>query len=314
MQNVPADTTLFTIPRNVIITAETSDLAKKLPRVFDGPVTYDHEEPGPLDSWQCLILVLLYEHLQGAASRWKPYLDLLPHTFDTPLFWTKDELRELDGTCLTAEKVGKKEVDKAIRSVILPIVQQNPTVFYPEHAKRLKTDELTALAYRMGSTIMAYAFDIGTDKDESDSENGPNEDDGWVEDTDGQIMLGMVPMADMLNANAAFNVSSPCMLSRIAHKYRIKAFVNHEEKSLEITTLRRVLAAGQEVLNYYGPLPCSELLRRYGYVTSEHRRYDVVELPWSLVRQALASNFDMRAADLAKIVSRIPLATSLRQG
>ena len=45
----------------------------------------------------------------------------------------------------------------------------------------------------------------------------------------------------------------------------------------------RLIRAGEEVLNYYGPRPNSELLRQYGYVTQDHSRYDVVEVPWSLV-------------------------------
>jgi len=40
-------------------------------------------------------------------------------------------------------------------------------------------------------------------------------------------------------------------------------------------------------LNYYGPRPNAELLRQYGYVTLDHARYDVVELPWSLVESNL---------------------------
>ena len=35
---------------------------------------------------------------------------------------------------------------------------------------------------------------------------------------------------------------------------------------------------GEEVLNTYGALPRSDLLRRYGYVQSDYARYDVVEL------------------------------------
>ena len=35
---------------------------------------------------------------------------------------------------------------------------------------------------------------------------------------------------------------------------------------------------GEEVFNDYGPLPRSDLLRRYGYVTNRYRKWDVVEL------------------------------------
>jgi SET domain-containing protein 6 len=80
-----------------------------------------------------------------------------------------------------------------------------------------------------------------------------------------------------------------------------KAHVNHGE-SLEVTSLRSELRAGTEILNYYGPLPSSELLRRYGYVTPEHRRYDVVELPWKLVQSALAEHYKIDESKVPKLV------------
>jgi SET domain-containing protein 6 len=59
------------------------------------------------------------------------------------------------------------------------------------------------------------------------------------------------------------------------------------------------------VLNYYGPLPSSELLRRYGYLTPEHERYDVAELPWSLVQDALSAELGMSHADLVKVQEKL---------
>jgi hypothetical protein len=49
-----------------------------------------------------------------------------------------------------------------------------------------------------------------------------------------------------------------------------------------MTSLRKI-TAGEEVLNYYGPLPNSDLLRRYGYVTAKHSLHDVAEVSWDLV-------------------------------
>jgi N-lysine methyltransferase SETD6 len=84
--------------------------------------------------------------------------------------------------------------------------------------------------------------------------------------------MGMVPMADVLNADAEFN-----------------AHLSHGEDTLTMTTLRDI-KAGEEVLNYYGPLPNGELLRRYGYTSSRHTRYDVVEISWNLVKQVLSDH------------------------
>ncbi|KAI4674820.1 uncharacterized protein J4E84_010426 [Alternaria hordeiaustralica] len=282
-KDIPQDTTLFTIPRDLIISVETSELPGKLPEIFDAFVGGEgDDEREPLDSWTSLILVMMYEHLQGDASRWKPYLDVLPRTFDTPIFWSEAELKELEGTCLSVDKIGKQQSDDMLRSRVVPVIEQNPTIFYSACASKLSGQELLELAHRMGSTIMSYAFDL--DNKDEESENG---EDGWVEDRDGTTPLGMVPMADILNANAEFN-----------------AHVNHGD-SLEVTSLRFTLPAGSEVLNYYGPLPTSELLRRYGYVTPEHARYDVVELPWSLVRAALIEQLTVSEEVVSKVEAKL---------
>jgi hypothetical protein len=58
--------------------------------------------------------------------------------------------------------------------------------------------------------------------------------------------------------------------------------VDHSGEVIAVRTLR-LIRHGEEVLNYYGPLPNSDLLRRYGYNSEKHSRYDVVEIPKRLV-------------------------------
>lgn len=297
IKDCPQDCTLFTIPRSAIINVETSDLPKKLPKVFEATFEEEDEDTEPLDPWESLILIMLYEHLQGDASRWKPYLDVLPTTFDTPMFWSDSELKELEGTVLTRDKIGKQESDNKLRSLVCT-VSQHPSIFYAAGRDQLSEDELLSLAHRMGSTIMAYAFDLDNKEDDSEEEE-----DGWVVDTDAQTMLGMVPMADILNANADFNVS---VALNKTHRYMLtkllQAHVNHGD-SLEVTSLRSN-RAGTEILNYYGAMPSSEVLRRYGYVTPEYRRYDEVEIRRNAVAVALCSATGLSASDLSKMVSQ----------
>lgn len=45
----------------------------------------------------------------------------------------------------------------------------------------------------------------------------------------------------------------------------------------------RPVRSGDEILNDYGELPRSELLRRYGYVTDNYAQYDTVEISEGLV-------------------------------
>ncbi|KAF5580208.1 ribosomal n-lysine methyltransferase 4 [Fusarium pseudoanthophilum] len=272
LEDIPAETTLFTIPRRGIINVETSELPKKIPDAFDLDKPDDDDAPG-LDSWSSLILIMIYEYLQGENSKWKPYFDVLPTSFDTPMFWSDNELDQLQASHMR-HKIGKADAENMFQKALIPIIRGNSEIFNAGN----KTDaELIEIAHRMGSTIMAYAFDLENDEEEEE------EADGWVEDRDGKSMMGMVPMADILNADAEFN-----------------AHVNHEEESLTVTSLRSI-KAGEEILNYYGPHPNSELLRRYGYVTEKHSRYDVVEIPWDIVESALTSNFGISSQVLEQI-------------
>lgn len=271
---------LFTIPRQSVICTNTSSLATKIPDLLSPLQEHertdhdmnseaedgedDDENDKSQDSWTSLILILIYEHLQGASSSWRPYLDVLPTIgdFSTPMFWADDELAELQASPV-AGKVGKDEAEKMMRTKILPVVRAHPTIFFPEGSAELSDDELVQVAFRMGSVIMAYAFDLEKEDDdeEKDAEDAEEEDE-WVEDREGKTMLGMVPMADILNADATFN-----------------AHIEHGEHALIATSLRPI-KAGEEILNYYGPLSNGELLRRYGYTTRAHRRWNLVDLAW----------------------------------
>lgn len=299
--DIPADTVLFTIPRQSIICKDTSTLVTKLPSVFDesadpkdeadgdedhdmdggGSANGDREDDNAQDSWTTLILILIHEHLQGTASPWKPYLDVLPASsadFSTPMFWSPHELAELQASPVVS-KVGRDEAEKMIRSKILPVVTAHEDLFYPATAPRLSEEDLVQLAFRMGSVIMAYAFDLEKDDDEAQQQQDEEDEDEWVEDREGTTMLGMVPMADILNADASFN-----------------AHIEHGDHALTATSLRPI-ARGQEILNYYGPLSNGELLRRYGYVTRAHRRWNLVDLTWQSVLAALKTELAGQLSD-----------------
>lgn len=200
-QDIAPETTLFTIPRKGIINIETSELPKKLPDVFDldGQMVDDDEDAVPsMDSWSSLILVMIYEYLQGDMSSWKPYFDVLPSAFDTPMFWSEEELGQLQSSHMRS-KIGKASAEEMFRGRLLPIIRKNAGLFPSSESK--SDEELCEVAHKMGSTIMAYAFDL-----EKDEEAEEDETDGWVEDRDGKSLMGMVPMADILNADAEFNV------------------------------------------------------------------------------------------------------------
>lgn len=300
---IEPETVLFTIPRQSMISTSTSDLPTLLPEVFkqpdpseedsDSDSDSEHNEsaapsyPPKQDPWTSLILILLHEHFRGASSKWTPYLSILPTEFDTPMFWTPSEISNLQTSALVS-KIGKDQADAMIRSKILPVIRANRSIFFPSESTPPSDDEIISLSHKMGSTIMAYAFDLEKDAPENDQEDEDQDqdpEDSWIEDREAlgggkPQQMGMVPMADMLNADAEFN-----------------AFINHDSpEALTAVAIRRI-EPGEEILNYYGPLASSELLRRYGYVTKKHSRYDVIEISWELVAKHLRENLASLGVD-----------------
>lgn len=209
-KDIPAHTELFSIPRDSILSVENSQITKRIPNAFstteqteEVKFTDDDVETIELpDPWIDLILVMVYEFLQGSSSRWHTYFDVLPQQFDTLMFWHDDELSQLQASAIRS-KIGKDDADEMFRNKVAPVVREHADAFYPPGATRLTDEEVIRLAHRMGSIIMAYAFELEKEDDDDDDDE---EADGWAADKEGMMAMGMVPMADMLNADAEFNV------------------------------------------------------------------------------------------------------------
>lgn len=262
-ENIAEDETLFSIPRSTILTTETSSIPKTISSELQDP-------------WLSLILTMLFEYQQAQESKWAPYFDVLPADFDTLMFWSETELKDLQGSAVV-NKIGKASADATFEEQILPLVYQNVQAF---NAQNLSNDQLLALCHRMGSTIMSYAFDLekaGADEQEEEE---------WEldsEDGSGPVLpKGMVPLADMLNANADLN----------------NAKLFHEDDAVVMRSIKPI-PAGEQIYNDYGSLPRADVLRRYGYVTEEYAKYDVVELSDEIISQTVKEQLCLADADLA---------------
>lgn len=254
-QDISVDEELFSIPRSTIVTVQTSDLPAAVKEKLDDP-------------WLSLILAMIYEYQRGTESKWKAYFDVLPEEFDTLMYWSEHQLVYLEGSAVV-DKIGKKSADTAFTEQIIPVVREYPELV---GGADVSDDDILRLCHRMGSIIMAYAFDL----ERTDS---MNEQDGWEEDSDegGEILpKGMVPLADMLNADADRN----------------NAKLFYEDDKVVMKAIKDV-KAGEELFNDYGPLPSADVLRRYGYVTENYARYDVVEISLDIIKTGAEQHLSM---------------------
>lgn len=77
---------------------------------------------------------------------------------------------------------------------------------------------------------------------------------------------------------------------------RDEARLEHGVDSLTMVALKSI-RKGEEILNDYGPLPRSDLLRRYGYVTDNYKEHDVVELGSGKIVQLAAEYSQLQVAE-----------------
>ncbi|KAJ1289648.1 hypothetical protein BS78_02G180700 [Paspalum vaginatum] len=85
---------------------------------------------GGLRPWVAVALLLLREVARGPGSPWAPYLAILPRQTDSTIFWSEEELLEIQGTQLLSTTAGVKEyVQSEFDSVEDEIISTNKDLF-----------------------------------------------------------------------------------------------------------------------------------------------------------------------------------------
>ncbi|KAG1736035.1 hypothetical protein EDB19DRAFT_1928708 [Suillus lakei] len=290
LQDIPENRTIFTLPRSLTLSTQTSTL----PSVFGLEAWRKHKLH---KGWVGLILCMMWEEAQGNQGKWITYLASLPTRFDTPMFWSDEELQELQGTAVV-DKIGRDEAERDYHEKLAPAIKTRPDLFpsdkidtwYTLHRYHITGSRILSRSFnveRWGGEVEQDAehdseedsnedaqanTSIGSAMDVDDSGNGgeavdeeSSDRDGDDEDMGDTSDIAMVPMADILNARYD----------------SVNAKLFYEELHLHMVTTKPIKAGEQIVsrfslsdsagshtckFNTYGDLPNSDLLRRYGHV------------------------------------------------
>jgi SET domain-containing protein 6 len=191
--DIEEDEELFSIPYDAVICQANISWPVDNPNL--------RAEVESLEPFFGLVVSLMFEHAKGSASRWHRYFAILPTQFDTLMYWSESELKELEGSAVL-KKINREAADRTFLEVLMPMVARNSTWFaeagrWADTSNREYSQEkFIALAHRMANLIMGYAFDL---EQKSDMDAGESKD----LDMDEVVVLaqGMVPLADMLNAD-----------------------------------------------------------------------------------------------------------------
>lgn len=147
LQDINEGDVLFSIPRDLVLSTATSSLPSLLGQDFTA-----------LPGWTGLILCMAWEYL--TQGKWKAYFDVMPHEFTTPIFWSEEDLRELQGS-LILEKIGKAEAEESF-AALFALVQARKDVF--ANPERYTTE----LFHQMGSLILSRSFTVEPPEEKGD--------------------------------------------------------------------------------------------------------------------------------------------------
>ncbi|RIA96210.1 hypothetical protein C1645_688125 [Glomus cerebriforme] len=257
IDNIQPFEVLFNIPHSIVLSEKTSSLKDLI-------AISEFERLREINSWFPLILCMMYES-QKENSLWRPYFNILPREFDTPMFWNEGDLAELEGTGVI-DKIGKADAEKQFNEHLLPIIQSNSSIF------DLKMHNLE-LFHCMGSLVMANAFQDKIPKKKI-KENEDKEDEEDEEDEKDDVT--MMPMADMLNHKTGFN----------------NARLYCDKGLLEMIAIKEI-KKDEQIYNTYGELCSADLLRKYGFV-DEDNVHDIVELNGQFVVDTISIDEDTK--------------------
>lgn len=274
LQDIPENHTVFTLPRALTLSTQTSTL----PSAFGFEAWRKHKLH---KGWAGLILCMMWEEAQGNQGKWITYLASLPTEFNTPIFWSDEELRELQGTAVV-DKIGRDEAERDYHEKLAPAIKTRPDLFpsdqidtwYTLHRYHIAGSRILSRSFNVerwegeveqdvgyvseedgnedtrADTSIGSAMDVDGSGDSGEAvdkeSSGRDSDDEEIEDTSD---IAMVPMADILNARYD----------------SVNAKLFYEKHDLHMVTTKPI-KAGEQIFNTYGDLPNSDLLRRYGHV------------------------------------------------
>uniref|UniRef100_A0A453QHF0 Rubisco LSMT substrate-binding domain-containing protein n=1 Tax=Aegilops tauschii subsp. strangulata TaxID=200361 RepID=A0A453QHF0_AEGTS len=318
-----------------VVMAVPLDLAVTPMRVLQDPLVGPRcralFEDGGVDDRLLVMLFLMAERLRP-TSLWKPYLDVLPSTFGSSVWFDDEELAEVEGTTLhRATVMQKKSLQALFNDKVKALVEEllhideagssievrfedflwANSIFWtralniPLPHSYVFPGSLDGQQIRTGevlgdSDLTTQQETDTTTKNSSCDENSEshNMESIWVE--------GLVPGIDFCNHNvkalATWEVDSEGNLTGIpASMYLILAQAG--KSSVE---------TGTEIYINYGNKGNEELLYLYGFVVDNNPDdYLMVHYPVEALRQLQSADIKMKLIEMQKAELRCLLPTSL---
>uniref|UniRef100_A0A8R7UXP0 SET domain-containing protein n=1 Tax=Triticum urartu TaxID=4572 RepID=A0A8R7UXP0_TRIUA len=318
-----------------VVMAVPLDLAVTPMRVLQDPLVGARcralFEEGGVDDRLLVMLFLMAERLRP-SSLWKPYLDVLPSTFGSSVWFSDEELAEVEGTTLHRATVMQREslqklFDDKVKGLVEELLHVDESgssievrfedflwansIFWtralniPLPHSYVFPGSLDEQQNRTGEALGASSL---TNQQETDitTKNCSGEEIPESCNTESIWVEGLVPGIDFCNHNvkalATWEVDSVGNLTGIPASMYLM-LVQAGKSSVE---------TGTEIYINYGNKGNEELLYLYGFVVDNNPDdYLMVHYPVEALRQLQSADVKMKLIEMQKAELRCLLPTSL---
>ncbi|XBI76370.1 hypothetical protein VPH35_069613 [Triticum aestivum] len=302
-----------------VVMAVPLDLAVTPMRVLQDPLVGPRcralFEDGGVDDRLLVMLFLMAERLRP-TSLWKPYLDVLPSTFGSSVWFDDQELAEVEGTTLhRATVMQRKSLQKLFDDKVKGLVEELLHVDESGSSIEVRFEDFLCLDFRneafnylQNSTGEVLGDSSLTNQQETDitTKNCSGDEIPESCNTESIWVEGLVPGIDFCNHNikalATWEVDSVGNLTGIPASMYLM-LVQAGKSSVE---------TGTEIYINYGNKGNEELLYLYGFVVDNNPDdYLMVHYPIEALRQLQSADVKMKLIEMQKAELRCLLPTSL---
>jgi histone-lysine N-methyltransferase SETD3 len=231
---------LMTIPLDLCLTRATAQ------QILGSGIIPDY-----MDEYIAIAVLLMTERNKGAASKWKPYFDVLPTTQGVyPSFvWTEDELNQLAGSPVYAASMSlKAKVEKEFLETKTRVFDRFP-------------DRFPAEKYNMELFTWAFVM-LFSRAARLSSKSGGEE-------------LALVPYADLMNHNVYSNTYIDAQRSGMPLISRTEEVALYSDRSYK---------KFEQVFINYGEKGNADLLLLYGFAL-ERNPFNAVDVAVGLSKE-----------------------------
>ncbi|KAI9830969.1 MAG: hypothetical protein M1826_004086 [Phylliscum demangeonii] len=171
----------------------------------------------------------MYEYLRGPGSRWKPYFDAHPHTFNTVVSGPRMSLQNF----------------KPALHAHVALFPAPSTPSTSDAPRALSEAECIALCQRMRTIVLAYSFNLmKDDEDDNDSTSTASSED----EDEGSLVT--------VSDHGTFDAEWRCPQQRLNADRDGQARLFSRTITLTMRSISSI-PQGAEIFNDYGPLPHS---------------------------------------------------------